>query len=411
MENTYGRVKFGCYMTNLSMSVVSNFVPLLFITLRAEFGLSYSLLGLLVLVNFVTQLSVDLLFSFFSHKFNIEKSLKLTPVLTVIGLWIFALSPWILPHRFVYGGFLLGTVIFSASGGLCEVLISPVFSEIPSKDPARSMSMLHSVYAWGVVGVVILTTLFMHFVGKDMWQWLMIGLTLIPILAVVFYTGSAVPSVKTPEKASGAVSMLKSGGVWLLVLAMFLGGASEVTMAQWCSGYAESALGLPKVFGDIFGVALFSAALGFGRTLYSKIGRNIERVLFFGSLGATLCYLVAVFSPIPYLALAACGITGFCVSMLWPGTLVVASDRFPNAGVFIFAFMASGGDLGASVGPELVGVVTDLVIENGWFSRIGEQLSLSAEQLGMKVGLLCGTLLPLVAVFIYLKILRQKGKS
>ncbi len=410
MAKKYRRLKLACYATNVSMAIVSNFPPLLFLTFRSLYGISYTLLGLLVLINFCTQLTVDLIFSFFSHKFNIPLSTKLIPVLTFSGIVIYALSPLILSGSAVYFGLVLGTVIFSASGGLTEVLISPIIAEIPSDDPDREMSKLHSIYAWGVVFLVLVSTAFFHFIGGSHWQWLALILSIVPICASVLYAGVDIPEMKTPEKTSGALGMLRNGGIWLCVFAIFLGGAAECTMAQWCSSYIEAALGISKVWGDLFGVALFALALGLGRTLYSKIGKKIERVLLFGAIGATICYLIAALTDVAVIGLFACASTGFFVSMLWPGSLIVASDRFPSGGVFIFALMASGGDFGASVGPQLVGIITDAAIESSWAIELAAKLSLSVEQVGMKLGMLVGMLFPLAAILVYFVIWKRKSK-
>ena len=411
MKNNFTRLKYACYVTNISMAVVSNFSPLLFLTFRSLYGISYSLLGLLILINFCTQLAVDLIFSFFSHKFNISCAVKLTPVLTSVGLLVFTVSPWILPNDLVYIGLALGTLIFSASGGLTEVLISPIIAKIPAKDPDREMSKLHSIYAWGAVAIVVIATLYIYLFGAENWQWISLLFTLIPITACILYAGVEIPDIESGGKTEGTLKMLKNGGVWLCVLGIFLGGSAECTMSQWSSGYVEGALRIPKILGDIFGVALFSLALGFGRTLYSKIGKNIEKVLFFGAIGATACYLIATFSSIAFVGLVACAATGFCVSMLWPGMLIVASEKFPSSGVFIYALMASGGDLGASVGPQLVGLVTDAVIANNTAISLAEKLALTPEQLGMKAGMLAGTLFPLAAIFIFLALWKGKRKE
>lgn len=402
------RLKYACYTTNISMSIVGNLSPVLFLTFRTLYGISYSLLGLLVLINFVTQLTVDLIFSFFSHKFNIPKVVKMTPILTVIGLAVYAIWPFVLPNA-VYAGLVVGTLIFSASSGLCEVLISPVIAAIPSDDPDREMSKLHSIYAWGVVGVILISTLFLLVAGNTHWQWLALFFTLIPLTSGILFAGARVPDMATPEKASGALQLLKNKGLLLCVAAIFLGGAAECTMAQWSSGYLEQALGIPKVWGDIFGVALFSVMLGLGRSLYAKMGTNIGRVLFLSAIGATLCYLLTAITPFPILGLITCALTGFCTAMLWPGNLIVASDRFPQGGVFIYAMMAAGGDLGASVGPQLVGLITDGVIANPAALEIASTLSLTTEQLGMKLGMLVGMLFPLIAIPLYLH--NWKGKQ
>lgn len=400
----YKRVKLACYSANTSMSIVANLSPLLFITFRENYGLSYSLLGLLVVINFVTQLTIDLVFSFFSHKFNIPLAVKMTPALSVVGLIVYALSPFIFPNN-VFAGLTVGTVIFSASSGFAEVLVSPVISAIPSKDPDKEMSRLHSVYAWGVVFTVIFSTLFLLVFGKNSWQWLTLILAVVPLISVFLFAGADIPEMETPEKLSGALSKLKDKTLLIFVLSIFLGGAAECTMSQWASGYLEQALGIPKVYGDVFGVALFGATLGIGRTLYAGFGKNIEKILLLGSIGATLCYFTAALSPFSVVGLLACAFTGLCTSMLWPGNLISASERIPHGGVFLYALMAAGGDLGASVAPQLVGVITDISISSGKIISLSGTLGLTPEQLGMKIGMLVGMLFPLCAIPVccYLK--------
>lgn len=408
--NNEKRVKLACYVTNVSMAVVGNLSPLLFLTFRDLYGISYSLLGLLVLINFCTQLLVDLAFSFFSHRFNIKMAVKLTPILTIAGLLVYALIPMLLPG-YAYVGLVVGTVIFSASGGFSEVLISPTIAALPSKNPDHEMSKLHSIYAWGVVFAVTFSTVFLLVFKHESWPFLALILACVPLLSAVLFAGARLPDMETPKKASGAVAFLRNKQLWLCVVAIFLGGAAECTMAQWSSGYIEAALGLPKVIGDLFGVALFGAALGLGRSLYAKYGKNVEHVLLLGAVGATACYLTAAISGAPIVGLIACALTGFCVSMLWPGCLIVAEKRFPQCGVFIFAIMAAGGDLGASVGPQLVGVVTDAVAAGTAFESLAVSFGLTMEELGMKCGMLVGMLFPLVAILVYFVVNKTKKEK
>ena len=410
MPQNYSKLKFACYTTNLTMSIIGNLPPMLFLTFRSLYDISYSLLGLLVLANFATQLTVDLILSFFSHKFSLPKLIRITPAVYLLGLVIFMLSPVLFPGN-VYLGLVIGTVIFSAAGGLNEVLISPMFAAIPAENPEREMSKLHSVYAWGVVGVIIFGTLFLFAFGKESWQWLVAVLLVIPASSVIAFLGADIPKMDTPEKVSGVVAMLKKKELWLCVFAIFLGGASECTMAQWSSGYLEQALGISKVWGDIFGVALFGAALGLGRSLYAKFGKNIGKVLFLGAIGATVCYLLCAVCSIPAVGLVACAFTGFCVSMMWPGCLVVGADRIPTGGVFIYAMMAAGGDLGAALGPQLIGVVTDTVIADPAASALAQSWGLMPDQLGLKLGMLVGMLFPLAGVAVYGHILRTQKKT
>jgi len=410
MKGKYGSVKFACYSTNATMAIVAYLSPLLFLTFRNLYGVSYSLLGSLVLINFCMQLTVDLIFSFFSHKFNIPLMVKCTPAISVLGIAIFALAPLLFPNA-VYTGLVIGTVIFSASSGFAEVLISPVIASLPAENPDREISKLHAVYAWGTVAVVIVGTLFLLAFGEQNWQWLVCVFAVVPVVATIAFARAKIPEMETPKKISGALGFFKNGGLWLCVLAIFLGGASEVTMAQWSSGYIEQALGIPKVWGDVFGVAMFGLALALGRTLYAKFGKNVGKVLFWGAIGASVCYLLSVFSPVAVLSLIACALTGFFVSMMWPGSLVVASDRFPNGGVFIYAMMAAGGDFGASIGPQLLGIITDSVAGSESFINMSASLGLTGEQLGMKAGLLVGAIFPIIAIFVFYAVCRKRKKN
>lgn len=403
----YRRLKYACYTTNISMSVVATLSPILFLTFRKMYGISYSLLGLLILINFVTQLSIDLIFSFFSHKFNIAKTVAFTPLLTIAGLFVYSLWPLFFP-QIAYPGLLVGTILFSAASGLCEVLISPVIAAIPSDNPEREMSTLHAVYAWGVVFVVIFSTLFLLLVGKEHWNWLALILALIPACSFILFSGAKIPAMETPARVSGALSQMKSKTLWLCVLMIFFGGASEVAMAQWSSTFMEQALGIPKVWGDILGVAFFSVMLGTGRTLYAKIGKNISRVLLLGIIGAALCYFTVAVSNHPVFALLACALTGLCTSMLWPGSLLVATDRIPSGGVLIYALMAAGGDLGASIAPQIIGIVTDIAIEHPSILSFATNVSMSPEQIGLKLGMFIGLLFPLLAIPLYLHMYKTR---
>ena len=272
------------------------------------------------------------------------------------------------------------------------------------------MSKLHAVYAWGVVFTVIFGTIFLLLFSNKYWYVLPLIFTLLPLFSAILFGTSTIPPMKTPEKVSGALKMFKEKGVWLCFFAIFMGGAAECTMSNWASSYLEQALSIPKVWGDVFGVALFALMLGLGRTLYGKYGSNVARFLFIGAIGATVCYLVAALSNIAVIGLIACALTGFCVSMMWPGSILIASDKYPSAGVFIYALMAAGGDFGASVGPQLVGSVTDIAITNDSLVAFAQNLGIVPEQLGMKLGMLVGMIFPLVAIAIFGFFAKQKKK-
>lgn len=405
-----GTLKAAAYTTNISTSVTSTLSPLLFSTFYAEYGISFGLLGLLVLINFCTQLFVDLIFSLYSHKFNIKITVRIMPMLAAAGLCVYAVFPALFP-RAAYASLVVGTVIFAAANGLSEVLISPIIAAMPSDNPEREMSKLHSVYAWGVVAVVIISSLILNFAGKNNWYWLVLGWVAVPLTASILFMCTDLPEMATPEKTSAAVGMLTSRQMILCVLCIFFGGASECTMSQWSSGYIEQALQIPKIWGDIFGVAMFALMLGLGRSLYAAFGKKVYGVLVAGAAGATVCYLVAALSPVPVLGLIACALTGLCTSMLWPGSLIVVSDNFPKANVAVFALMAAGGDLGGAVGPQLTGVIADAVIASEKCAEFAAKLGMSAEQLGMKAGVLCCVIFPLLATVFFIMAYRGNKKK
>ena len=291
------------------------------------------------------------------------------------------------------------------------MLLSSVVGAIPSENPDKEMSKLHSIYAWGVVAVIIIATVYLLLFDNKYWQWLSLGLSLVPLISFALFLGAKFPKMETPEKATGALALMKSKALWLCVFGIFLGGASELSMAQWSSGYLEEALKIKKVWGDVFGVAGFGLMLGLGRTMYAKKGKNIEKVLFLSALGAFACYVVAILSNVAIIGLIACAMTGFCTAMLWPGSLIVAAEKMPTAGVFMYAMMAAGGDLGASAGPQLVGAVTDAVAKSGWAVELADSLHLSIEQLSMKAGMAVGAIFPLLAIFVFLCIWKTKKKQ
>ncbi len=411
MTPNYKKTKYACYFTYLAMSSVFSLPPILFVTFREMYGISYTLLGTLVLVNFCTQLIVDLIFTFFGKYFNIAKTLKVMPLLTVTGLLIYALIPTFFP-QYAYLGLVVGTVIFSSASGLCEVLLSPTVAAIPSENPERDMSMLHSLYAYGVVSVVVISTIFLKLFGTQNWMYLTIFWALIPIVSCVLFCTSPIPKMDlSQENTTSHTAKKRNVGLALCVICIFLGGAAENSMTNWISGYIENALHISKTLGDILGLTLFATLLGLGRTWYAKHGKHISTVLLGGMAGAAVCYLVASLSPIPVISMVACVLTGLCASMLWPGTLILMEEKMPGVGVVAYALMAAGGDLGSSIAPQMLGVLVDTVSASDWAGQMGQMLSLSTEQVGMKVGMLAAAIFPIMGVILLIFMKRYFKKN
>lgn len=357
--SAFQRTKFACYTAYFTMSSIFCLPPLLFVTFHELYGVSWTLLGTLVLTNFCTQFAVDLLFSAFSKHFNIPKIIKIMPLITCLGLTVYAVIPMLFPHA-AYAGLLVGTVIFSVAAGLSEVLLSPTIAAIPSENPQKDMSFLHSLYAFGVFSVVIISTLFIKFIGAEHWMYLTLFFAALPVAASVLFMLSPMPNMENGEASARVTKAPKRAlGIALCFGCIFFGSCAENAMSNWLSGYMEAELQIDKAIGDILGVAIFAILLGITRVCYAKWGKNIGRVLLCGMVGASVCYLVAGLSTHVLPAFLACILTGIFTSMLWPGTLIMMEERVPCVGVATYALMAAGGDLGASVAPQLLGIIAD----------------------------------------------------
>jgi MFS family permease len=389
------------------MSSIFCLPPLLFVTLRETYGISYTLLGTLVLTNFCTQLAVDLIFTVFSKKFNVQKIVRIMPLITSLGLLIYAVFPMMLP-QLAYAGLLIGTVIFSIAAGLSEVLLSPMIAAIPSDNPQRDMSMLHSLYAFGVFTVAVITTIFFALFGTDNWMYLTMFFAALPVIAAVLFMISPMPTMDGAESSSSARSTGKRTlGIVLCVACIFFGSCAENAMSNWVSGFMENALHIDKAVGDILGVAAFAILLGLTRIGYAKFGKNIFRMLLIGMIGATCCYVVVGLSSGVIPAFLACILTGMFTAMLWPGTLIMMEENLPGLGVAAYALMAAGGDLGASVAPQLMGIVVDTVTVSGFAAKYSSIWNLSAEQIGLKAGMLVTAIFPLIGTIIVLLAMRH----
>ncbi len=400
MGNKYKTTKLACYTAYFTMSSIFSLPPLLFATLQDMYDISYTLLGSLVLTNFCTQLLVDLIFTAFSKQFNIKKVVRIMPLLTSAGLVIYAVLPNIMP-QYAYFGLLIGTVLFSVSAGLSEVLLSPVIAAIPSDNPQKDMSKLHSLYAFGVFTVVVVSTLFLKIFSAENWMYLTLFWAAMPVIASVLFFVSPMPDMsESAESVSTNGTKRRAVGMVLCVGCIFFGSCAENSMSSWISSYMENALHIDKAFGDILGMAMFAILLGITRITYAKYGKNIFKMLLFGMIGATVCYLVAGLSLNVILAFVACILTGIFTAMLWPGTLIMMEENLPGIGVAAYALMAAGGDLGASLAPQLLGIVVDKVSVTHTVADLSAKLSLTTEQLGLKAGMLVTAVFPLIGTII-----------
>lgn len=353
-----------CYAADVIQAIVINITPIVFVYLRQDYGLRYSQFGTLVLANFTTQVAVDLLFSRPVDRCGYRPFVVGAHLLCSLGFFLFALTPAILPGR-EFAGFLLSTMLFAGAGGLFELLLSPIIDALPSENKAREMSLLHSMYAWGKLGCILLTTLAL-FAGIS-WRAIFLFCAALPLLNAAFFAKVPLPDThRGPEKLSSG-KMLRSSAFLLAFAAILFSGAAETTISQWSSTLLQDGLGLPKFWGDLLGVGGFSLMLGLGRLLHGLYGGRfaLPRLLVWGSLCAAVCYLLIGTAPFPWIGAAACALSGLCLSIAWPGTLSTASRSLPNAGTALFALLAAAGDIGGSLGPWLTGNMIDWQIALG----------------------------------------------
>jgi len=291
------------------------------------------------------------------------------------------------------------------------VLLSPLIAAIPSDNPQRDMSTLHSLYAFGVFFVAVVSTLFLKLCGTENWMYLTLFFAALPVIASVLFMTSPMPDMSGAENTEGVKGTKRRAlGIALCVACIFFGSCAENVMSSWVSGYMENALHIDKALGDILGLAGFAILLGLGRIGYAKFGKNISRVLLIGMIGAATCYLVVAFSGGVVPAMMACALTGLFTAMLWPGTLIMMEEKMPALGVTAYALMAAGGDFGAALAPQLLGIVTDTVSASSFAAELGATLNLTAEQVGLKAGMLVTAAFPILGTVVVIIAMRYFKK-
>lgn len=358
LASNYNHTIHACYVGYISQAIVNNFVPLLFLTFQKTYKIPLSQITMLVSLNFIIQLLVDLLSVKLVDKIGYRISAVCAHLFCAVGLIGLGILPDLANTPFV--GLVLAVVCYAVGGGMIEVLISPIVEACPTEKKEAAMSLLHSFYCWGSVGVVLFSTLYFAIFGIDNWRVLSILWAVIPAVNAVAFT--KVPIRALVEDGKGLVPSQLFGMkiFWIFALLMVCAGASEQAMSQWASAFAESGLKVSKTVGDLAGPCFFAALMGTSRALYAKLSEKIDLMKFM-KLSAVLCvisYLLASFSPIPFLALLGCGLCGLSVGIMWPGTFSLAAKACPKGGTAMFAMFALFGDLGCTLGPTLVGTIS-----------------------------------------------------
>ena len=361
MKYSYDCTMRACFTGYIVQAIVNNFVPLLFLTFQRTYHIPLQQITLLVTFNFGIQLLTDLLSVAFVDRMGYRAAMVLAHILSALGLICLTVLPEWMSHPFA--GILISVIVYAVGGGLLEVLVSPVVEACPSSHKEKAMSMLHSFYCWGHVGVVLFSSIFFKLAGIENWKLLAVLWAVIPILnALVFTRVPIAPVLPEGEQGMTIGTLFQNRTFWLLFVMMICAGASEQSVSQWASLFAEKGLGISKTAGDLAGPMAFAVLMGASRAFYGNYGEkiNLDRFMAVSSVLCILSYLCLVFMPVPVLSLAGCALCGLSVGIMWPGTFSRASKALPAGGTALFALLALGGDIGCSGGPTLVGMVSGM---------------------------------------------------
>lgn len=353
----YNRTLIACYFGYISQAIINNLLPLLFVTLQSQFGLSVPQIGFMVTFNFFMQLIVDLLAAKYADRVGYRACMVIAHAACAIGLAGLAVFPFILPKP--YWGLLLSISIYAVGGGLTEVLVSPIVQALPLKRKESVISILHSFYCWGHAGVVLLTTLFFSLAGTENWRIICLLWAIVPAANIIMCLICPICKLVEEEEQLPFRALFTSKLFWILIVMMLCAGAAEHSMVQWSSFFAEKGLHVNKALGDLLGPCMFAILMGITRAVYGAFGDRfpLQKVLIFTSVVCICSYFVAVFSPIPIISLIGCGFCGISVGLMWPGTFNLSAKYCVKGGTAMFALLALAGDLGCSVGPSIVSAV------------------------------------------------------
>lgn len=379
-QKNYKKTLAACYLGFVTQAITANFTPLLFLTFVNTYGVTFEKIAMIPLVFYLTQLLIDFAATKFADKIGYRTCVVASQVLSAIGLLLMAILPELLSAPFI--GILLSVVLYAIGSGLIEVLVSPIVEACPFENKDGVMSLLHSFYCWGAMGVILGSTLFFALFGIEKWKILVFIWALVPLYNAFNFMNCPIERLVEDGKSMGVRELLKTPIFWLMILLMVCSGASEATMAQWASAFTESAIGVSKTVGDLAGPCLFAMFMGVSRILYGKFSQKLDLTKVMLACGTMCvgCYLLASLSTLPILGLVGCALCGLGVGVMWPGSISISSQRCPRGGTAMFAFLALAGDLGAMVSPAMVGGLSEMAGGN------------------LKTGLFVAAIFPLILV-------------
>ena len=392
-QKNYKKTLTACYLGFITQAIAANFTPLLFLTFKNTYGIGLEKIALIPLTFYFTQFLIDFAAAKFVDKIGYRICVVSSQVLAAAGLILLAVLPELLPVPF--SGILIAVVLYAIGGGLVEVLVSPIVEACPFKNKDGMMSLLHSFYCWGAVGVILGSTLFFSVFGIENWKVLTLIWAVVPLYNAFNFITCPIERLIEDGGSMSPGQLRRLPLFWLLILLMICSGASEAAMAQWASAFTESAMGVSKTVGDLAGPCLFAAFMGVSRTLYGKMSERLDltKTMLACGMLCVICYLMASLSSLPMIGLAGCAFCGISVGIMWPGAISISSRKCPRGGTAMFALLALAGDLGATVSPAMVGSISNLAGGN------------------LKTGLLAAAAFPLILIFSLIVLNRKFNRS
>ncbi len=388
-KKKYGRTVLACYLSFVTQAICANFAPLLYLTFHNNFNITLANLALISTCFFFTQLVVDLFCAKIVDKIGYRICIITSQITSGLGLICLAFLPELMPVP--YTGIIISVIIYAIGSGLTEVLASPIIEACPFENKEGTMSLLHSFYCWGSLGVILGSTLFFKLFGIENWKYLAIIWAIVPLYNIFNFATCPIEQLVEDGKSMSIGQLFKTRLFWLLIVLMVCAGASEISMAQWASAFAESALHVSKTVGDLAGPCGFALCMGISRALYGKFGEKVDLTSFMTTSGilCLCCYILAAFAKIPLMGLIGCALCGFTVGIMWPGSISISSKILPKGGTAMFALLALAGDLGGASGPAIIGTISQNAGNN------------------LQAGILAGIGFPIVLVICVLSVRKK----
>ena len=434
----------------LTFAVAINLVPILFVPIEGYFLMTYGrefnpiFFSVIIFSSFGTQVIALAALSKLPDKVGMRAVFLFCASISAIGFLLMFFAP-IMFGELLIVGMVIAAVIYGVGAGFAVVIINPLLNSLPFKNKERVLAVFHAIFALIILIAIIGTTVPIYFLPDNMWNFIPLFWIAVPVVAIILWIFAPmsarkkvnhdhsksglerlakhdVPKTNTKIVASGdalinsnkKTGLLKGrfGFLLLLLVAMAAAMASESIIAKGSSMYIEISLyPIPKLIGDLLGPGLFAIGLGLGRLLYAFFGKglDIRKFMIFGSLACFLLYLLAVFTPNPWLGVVALALVGFTVSLLLPGLLAQTGKAFNDLGTKVFLWLSTASKIGAAGGPALFGLLAGLLGDSLY--HLSYSTGLEPRALGLRTALLICAIFPLISFVVQLMLKKHTGKN